>query len=132
MNNAPIRLGPLALLMTVISICLTILSILTLTTAGADLRLAEKYADASEIRFELEEQGQELLAEVDGVLANGGNAASVSGVKEENGTYTAELDKDGYILNISFTEDNNTYNLTGWKITREWNEDNNINIWDGN
>ena len=132
MNNAPIRLGPLALLMTVISICLTILSILTLTTAGADLRLAEKYADASEIRFELEEQGQELLAEVDGVLAKGGNAGDVSGVKEENGTYTAELDKDGYILNISFTEDNNTYDLTGWKITREWNEDNNINIWDGN
>ena len=41
----PIKLGPLALLLTVITICLTTLAILTLTTARADLRLAEKYAE---------------------------------------------------------------------------------------
>ena len=45
MNKAPIRLGPMALLLTVISICLTILAILTFTTARADLRLAQKYAE---------------------------------------------------------------------------------------
>ena len=40
MKQVPIKLGPLALLLAVISICLTTLAILTFTTARADLRLA--------------------------------------------------------------------------------------------
>ncbi len=42
MKQIPIKLGPLTLLLTVISICLTVLAILSFTTARADLRLAEK------------------------------------------------------------------------------------------
>ena len=64
MNRAPIKLGPLALLLTVISICLTTLAILTFTTARADLSLAEKYAQTVETRYALERQGQEFLREV--------------------------------------------------------------------
>ena len=52
-NRTPIRLLPLALLLTVISICLTVLAILTFSTAGADLRLAEKYAETVRTRYEL-------------------------------------------------------------------------------
>ena len=44
MKQVPIKLGPLALLLTVISICLTTLAILTFATARADWRLAEKHA----------------------------------------------------------------------------------------
>ena len=62
MKNPPIRLGPLALLLAVISICLTILAILTFTTARADLRLAEKYAETVQARYALEKDGQEYLA----------------------------------------------------------------------
>ena len=62
MNKAPIRLGPLALLLTVVSICLAILAILTFTTARADLRLAEKYALTVRERYALEKEGQEYLA----------------------------------------------------------------------
>ena len=54
MNKAPIRLGPMALLLTVISICLTILAILTFTTARADLRLAQKYAETVQARYAAE------------------------------------------------------------------------------
>ena len=57
----PIKLGPLALLLTVITICLTTLAILTLTTARADLRLAEKYADTVAARYELERMGQAII-----------------------------------------------------------------------
>ena len=60
-NRTPIRLLPLALLLTVISICLTVLAILTFSTAGADLRLAEKYAETVRTRYELEIEGQEFL-----------------------------------------------------------------------
>ncbi|MBQ3392333.1 MAG: hypothetical protein IJG52_02855 [Lachnospiraceae bacterium] len=61
MNQVPIKLGPLALLLTVISICLTVLSILTFTTSGADLRLAQRYADTVKARYALESEGQAFL-----------------------------------------------------------------------
>ena len=44
MKRVPIKLGPLALLLAVISICLTMLALLTCSTARADRRLAEKFA----------------------------------------------------------------------------------------
>ena len=58
MHQVPIKLGPLALLLTIISICLTTLSILTCTTSGADLRLAQKYAETVQTRYSLEREGQ--------------------------------------------------------------------------
>ena len=64
MKQVPIKLGPLALLLAVISICLTTLGILTFTTARADLRLAEKYASTVRTRYELERRGQEFLQEL--------------------------------------------------------------------
>ena len=53
MNQVPVKLGPLALLLTVISICLTTLAILTFSTARADGRLAERYAETVTLRYEL-------------------------------------------------------------------------------
>ena len=54
MKHVPIRLGPLALLLAVISICLTILAVLSFTTGQADLRLAQRYADTVTERYALE------------------------------------------------------------------------------
>ncbi len=62
MNHTPVRLGPLILLLSVICVCLTMLSLLSFSAAGADKRLAEKYADTVRVRYELEAEGQELLA----------------------------------------------------------------------
>ena len=64
MNRPTVRLGPAAVLLTVIAICLAILAILTFTTARADLRLAEKYADTVRARYALESEGQKYLADL--------------------------------------------------------------------
>ena len=61
MKELPIRLTPLALLLTVISICLTVLGILTYTTARADMNLAETYAETVRTRYELEARGQNWI-----------------------------------------------------------------------
>ena len=71
MQQIPIKLGPLALLLTVISICLTTLSILTFSTSSADMRLAQRYAEAVRERDALEIQGQEFVAEASAQLAEG-------------------------------------------------------------
>ncbi len=61
MKRVPIRLGPLALLLTVVTICMTVLGILTFATARADLAMAEKLAASTRERYELEAEGQAFL-----------------------------------------------------------------------
>ena len=61
MKQVPIKLGPVALLLTVISICLTVMAILTFSTAGADKAMANMFANSTQIRYGLEQSGQEFL-----------------------------------------------------------------------
>ncbi len=126
MKQTPIRLGPLALLLTVISICLTILAILTFTTARADLRLAEKYAGTVQSRYELERRGQEVLSE----LARGEIAA---GETDADGVVRTELEADGFHLSIALAPDGTGgYRVIEWRQTKEWEPDETIdNLWSG-
>ena len=54
MRQVSVRLGPLALLLTVIVICMTVLGLLAVTTARGDLSMARRYADSVEKRYGLE------------------------------------------------------------------------------
>lgn len=110
MNQTPIRLGPLALLLTVISLCLAVLAILTFTTAWADLSLAERYAQTVQTRYELERRGQNFLAE-----ARPGEER----VFEEDGmSLTVALDGQG--------------NVIRWTLTEDWSQDGAIDdLWSG-
>lgn len=111
MNQVPVKLGPLALLLTVISICLTVLAILTFSTARADLALAERYAVTVKTRYELEIQGQEFL--------------TTAGPGE-----TVSFEKDGMILNVALDEDGH---VSQWTMNRVWKQDEAIeNLWPGN
>ena len=158
MNHAPVKLGPLALLLTVISICLTILSILTYTTAGADDRLAQRYAQTTTERYELEIAGQEALAEFpagfeanaeyDNLLASQ-TGAEVTGETDDNllasplggggcpegtgeGALWKTIAQDGLILTIGATPGADGPQVVTWKVSRQWEQDGLIhNLWDG-
>ena len=125
MKDLPIRLGPLALLLTVISICMTVLGILTYATARADWKLAETYAETVRTRYRLETEAQEYLVRL-----------SVPG--EE-----ALPDADGVIREI-FRDESGLTLRTGvrlaadgdpivveWRFEHEWEEDTSITVWDG-
>lgn len=110
MNHVPIKLGPLALLLAVVSICLAVLSILTFTTARADLALAEQYAETIRIRYVLEEQGQRFLAEA-----------------EPGAEQTFE--QDGIRLVVALDEEGS---VVRWTLEREWTQDEAFgNLWLG-
>ena len=124
MNEVPVRLGPLALLLTVISICLTTLAVLTVTTAGADRRLAEKYAETVRERYELEAEGQRELGE----LLEGRSML----LQEPDGTYRMELTKNGATLTAVLRENGNGYDILSWRHERKWEEDLTIgDLWEG-
>lgn len=140
MNEVPIKLGPLALLLTIISICLTTLSILTYTTSGADLRLADKYAETVRIRYDLEREGQAFLQEADETLSSGLPLnALFDAMPAPGGGITKTFEQDGTTLTVTLLPTSPSsasgtagYRISEWKILRQWEEDNSIgNIWSG-
>ena len=72
MESRPVRLGWLSLLLTVIILCLATLSVLSFSTARADLALAQKQARQAQSVYALECAGQQWLAELVAALAQAG------------------------------------------------------------
>ena len=125
MNKAPIRLGPLALLLTVISICLTVLAILAFTTARADLRLAEKYAETVQARYALDAEGQEYLAGL-----NAGRETPPA--PDEDGVCRLDLEHGGYVLHIGLKEGQGGWEPVSWREEKTWEQEETIdNLWSG-
>lgn len=126
MKQPLIRLGPLALLLTVISICLTILAILTFTTARADIRLAERYAETVQARYSLEREGQEYLSRL-----NSGREAAPA--PEGDGLLRADLESGGYLLHIILQDDGEGgYEPVSWREEKIWEPNETIdNLWSG-
>ena len=131
MKQIPIKLGPLALLLTVISICVTTLAILTFTTARADLRLAEKYAQTVETRYALERQGQEFLRDLS--ETDPADYGLMDWEHDAAGVYWTEFEQDGTSLRIGFRPDRETgYRVLSWRQEKGWAEDDSIgDLWDG-
>ena len=126
MKQVPIKLGPLALLLTVISICLTVLSILTFTTARADLRLAEKYAQTVSARYALEVEGQELLREL-----QDSDPALLDMTRDASARWHADLERDGAHLRIAVEKAGDGWQVVEWRQEKEWQEDTSLNVWGG-
>lgn len=110
MNHVPIKLGPLALLLTVVVICLSVLAILTFTTAQADLTLARYYAETVQTRYELEEEGQRFLLQA----------------KPKDAMV---FEKDGMRLTVALDE---TGAVIRWTLEKQWTQPETTgNLWMG-
>ena len=121
MRHIPIRLGPLALLLTVITICMSTLAVLSFSNSGADMRLAERYSQTVRTRYLLEKDGQEFLNDLHGAWPFGMDKIS------------KEFERDGYRLDITLTEKGGSYDISEWRISKIWEPDEMIdNLWTGN
>ena len=104
MESRPVRLGWLSLLLTVIILCLATLSVLSFSTARADLALAQKQARQAQSVYALECAGQQWLAELDAALAQAGDTAELDallphGTAREGPGVSAVLEgADGYLM----------------------------------
>ena len=128
MRELPIKLGPLAILLTVVAICMTVLAILTFTTARADMNLAETYADTVKTRYELEAEGQEFMGNV-----ARGVVVLEAATELEDGIYTKTFERDGSYLKIGFTLTGAQYEIVEWRHGKQWEPDESMgDLWDGN
>lgn len=136
MKQVPIKLGPVALLLTVITICLAVMAILTISTAGADRTMADKFANSTQERYSLEAQGQQFLQEADQVLHDGGKLTDLPETEAVEGGPAGSVEKtiqdEGYHLTIRLEPDGGTgYRVTGWSLEKEWEENQDIQVWQG-
>jgi len=127
MKHTPIKLGPLALLLAVISICLTTLALLNYSTAQADVRLAEKFAETVHTRYALETQGQELIEQLYAGAEDGWD-------KDADGTLWRVAEIDGVRLRLGVEADGQGgYTVVNWTQEKDWDQDLHIaNLWSGN
>lgn len=135
MSRTPIKLGPVALILTVISICLTTLSILTFSTAQADLRLAEKYADTVTERHALMDRGEIFLRDAANAAKNNVSWDTLPDVStDETGVSWYETEDGEMKLTIGIVpDDEKGYEIVAYRITKEWSQDLDPgNLWTGN
>ena len=144
MKDLPIKLGPLALLLTVISICMTVLAILTFTTARGDRNLASTYAQTVQERYDLEAEGQAFLAQLDHCLAETRSdpdwpfwnspwcSPDWDLEQGEDGVCWATLERNGAVLRIGYVPTAEGYEIRAWRQERIWSEDTSMgNLWPG-
>ena len=123
MKQVPSKLGPVALLLTVITICLTVMAILTLTTAAADQAMANRFADSAQIRFSLEAEGQQFLQQADEQLSGGGELQELPDVSTAGNSVEKVFEQEGYQLTIRLRpEGDSDYTVTRWSLEKKWKE----------
>lgn len=134
MRHIPVRVGPLALLLTVISICMTTLGVLAFTTARADWKLAEQYAHTVHIRYELEELGQAFLRDAGEVLESGAKESGIPGItKGEDGILRWTAQREEFRLTVEIVpKDGKEFRVARWTIQKDWEPEDGIgDLWLG-
>ena len=134
MENSGIKTGYVALLLTVVSICVEALAILAIATASADLRTAGRYADMVKTRYELEAKGQMFLMEADEALRSGNSLALLPDTETDGkGVTWKEIWSSDYRLAAGVKADEaGKLKVVGWRIGRTWENQTDMgDLWDG-
>ncbi len=130
MRHIPIKLGPLALLLTIISICMTTLGILAFATARADWSLAQKYADTVQTRYALEAEGQRFLQTASKALAEGNEPWELDSTeRDDDGTVWRIFEEGEFSLRVGIVSESGHLRVVGWRIQKEWEPEGDMDLW---
>ena len=134
MGHGGAGLGPLALLLAVVSICVETLAILSIATASADIRIAERHADIVKLKYGLETEGSKFLGEADEAVHSGmGLDALTDTQTDDEGVTRKEIWKDDYRLTagVRIDEDGNL-KVVCWQIGKLWENQTDMGgLWNG-
>lgn len=145
-NHAPVRTGALTLLIVVVVIGLSLLAVLTFSTARADAAMANRYGQQVAFQTNMENEGETLLSEVDEAIAQSKQNGTLvwddlqahlpqgtvldtrSG--EVSVTLTSE-EGNGSLYAAVAVQPDGTFTVTAWQLTTDWEEDTSLNVWQG-
>jgi len=135
-----IGIGTVSLVMIFAVLCLTVFSVLTLSTANAEKALATRTASFVSGYYEADTQATIIRAEILESFRNGELVEQVNGVsiryeQSENGIIAKYIVELNEILNLSvelrLADGNDTVLKWRTEHSSEWEYDPSINVWDG-
>ena len=125
MEHRRIRVGSIAVLFTVVVVCAAIFAVLTLVTAGSDLRTARSYEQRVEALYECENLGEQRLAGVNGYLS--GRQALPENTWEDGGQLGTEITLGP--MKLTARVDAATGAVLEWRCAALWEPEEDWNLW---
>lgn len=135
-THRPVRTGALTLLITAVLICLAVLAVLALSTARADLAMADKALAGLQSQAQTETVGQEYLARLDAALKAGTDLPQEA-TTQSDGTILAALSVNEGTLEIvarprqATADDPAAYEILTWRLSTSWEPDQSLDLWNG-
>lgn len=133
METKKVRLGSISLLVTVILLCVIVLAVLSISTVRGDLLLAEHTAESVSDWYELQNDGQRWLAQVDQVLSQHPweecDGYLPEGTSRDEDQIAVTLNREGRTLQIELVRDEDaSYHIARWVETTDWEEETSLNL----
>ncbi|WP_458407242.1 hypothetical protein [Anaerotignum sp.] len=131
-----ISIGIISMTVILCVLCLTVFSVLTLSTALSERELSKKRAEAAEEYYRAEREAAKLanglMTSTDAFAFAEKNQIDVRSEEEkEIFSYILPIDEGQAIsAELTYTE---TWNVTRWQVisTADWTLDESITVWDG-
>ena len=137
LGTKKVRVGSVSLLFTVIVICVVVLSILSISTVRGDQALSMQTAQSVSDWYDLQNEGQQWLAKVDGVLQKYRWTESdpylPKGTQRDESVISTVVEKDGRTLQIALEYLGKRagaprYRIIKWKASVDWHEDQSLHL----
>ena len=125
MEHRRIRVGSIAVLFTVVVVCAAIFAVLTLVTAGSDLRTARSYEQRVEALYECENLGERWLAQVSGYLE--GRQELPENTWESGGELGTEITWGP--MRLTARVDAATGAVLEWSCNALWQPEEDLDLW---
>jgi hypothetical protein len=129
------RLGPVAIFLTIIVMVLATLAFLTISTSNADMTTANRFASVTAARYRLEADGDRFLSLASEAGKSGNDISKIPGAGSEDDGYIFKKELNGYrlVIRISTPDRNGDFEVRSYKMNRMWNpSDPASDIWTGN
>lgn len=125
MENRRFRVGSVAVLFTVVLLCVAIFAALTVTTAVADEKTAQRYGQHVQRQYDCENLGQQWLAQAR-AFQMGLGPLPENTRQEENGGLSTCILGDAMELNIRLDREGQ---LERWSCTAQWQPEESWQLW---
>ncbi|MDE1470627.1 hypothetical protein [Eubacterium limosum] len=141
-NKQGMSVGVVSLIMIFVVFLLVSLAVLSLTTASANTRMAEKSLSMQNAYYEADATAQETLAKIDGVLRTGGADSGALEALGRGVVYDPETGVIAFDTKVSSTAtlkselrvEGNSVSVTRWQTVMDgdWQPDSDTeNLWNG-
>lgn len=121
MGGKRFRIGSIAVLFSVVVLCVAIFSILTVVTALSDQRMADRYAQQVEKNYQCLNLGEQWLSQADAYFQ--GKGSLPENTREENGVLSAEIIIENTRLQVQACSSADGIQVLRWDLSSQWQPD---------